>query len=420
MRTSTNYRGKLVFISKQRFSLLTLKKRERFSILFSRFNKVELNLNYTMVDSPETLRQLLDCLELYDMAALDTEADSMYHYKTRLCLIQITVGDSNWLLDPLSDLDISEIFKTKAMQILLLHGADYDLRLLFQKYGFVPRLVFDTMMAAKLLGKEHLGLSSLVEEYFGITLKKDNQKADWTIRPLPEDMKDYAVHDTIYLHELAAKLGEELIACGRMLWHAEICLQLVEHAQKIPLPKEEPWKITGSKHLPPRSLNLLRALFNWREQEAEKLDKPPYKILPPDLMLAIVRAASSTFPELDLSRLPRLPRRLSGEILDSFEYTLQEAMKVPVEEWPKKDPRPKPPSVVPDADLLLALKYWRDKKAEQLNIDAAMLGNRTQLITLSLPVENDWSKRYNEAGLMAWQQTIWNEILKENIGDSTL
>lgn len=375
-----------------------------------------MNMNYTVVDSKESLRQLLDCLDLYDMAAVDTEADSMHHYKTRLCLIQITVGDSNWLLDPLADLDISDVFKSKAMQIILLHGADYDLRLLYQNYGYLPRIVFDTMLAAKILGKPNLGLSNLVEEYFGEKLKKDNQKADWTLRPLPEDMKDYAVHDTIYLHELSAKLGEELIACGRMLWHAEYCAQLIEHAKKLPPLKEEPWRISGSRHLPPRSLNLLRAIYEWREKEAERLDKPTYKVLPPDLMLAVVRGASSMFPEVDLNRLPRLPRRLYGESLDSFEETLRQAMSIPVEKWPKIEPRSPAPSVVPDADLLLAMKYWRDKKAEELSMDPAMLGNKNQLILLSMPNKNSWEERYDDASLMVWQRVIWNEILQENVG----
>lgn len=373
-------------------------------------------MEYTLVNSPETLRQLLDCLELYDMAAVDTEADSMHHYRMRLCLIQITVGETNWLLDPLSELDLTPVFKTKAMQILLLHGADYDLRLLYQKYSFTPRIVFDTMLAAKILGKLNLGLSNLVEEYFGITLKKDNQRADWTIRPLPEDMKDYAVHDTIYLHELSARLGEELIAANRMLWHAESCLQLLEHVKHVAPQKKDPWKISGSKHLPPRSLNLLRSLYAWREQEAEKNDKPPYKILPPDLMLAIVRSASATFPEVDMSRLPRLPRRYTGELLESFISTLEQAMQIPVEEWPKSEPKAPPPSSVPDADLLLAMKFWRDEKAEKLGIDPAMLGNRNQMIILCMQKDDSWEERYQNAGLMFWQKSIWNEILLENLG----
>ncbi len=335
---------------------------------------------YTLVDNPETLQQLLDCLNEYDIAALDTEADSMHHYATRLCLIQITVGQSNWLLDPLAGLDISAVFKTRAMQTLLLHGSDYDLRLLFQTYGFSPRIIFDTMLAAQLLGKEHLGLSNLVEEYFGIHLKKDNQKADWTIRPLPEDMKNYAVHDTVYLHDLVALLGEELKASGRFLWLMESCAQRIEHARVAPLLKEEPWRITGSHHLPPRSLNILRALWEWREREAEALDRPPYKVMAPDLMLAVVRSVSSSFPEVDWTRLPRLPRLIVGERFDSFKEMLETALANPLENWPKADRRSPPPTCTPDSNLLAALRFWRDAKAEELSFEPSLLANRNQLI----------------------------------------
>lgn len=371
--------------------------------------------NYTLVDNEESLRELLRILDLYDMAAVDTEADSMHHYITRLCLIQITVGDTNWLLDPLSDLDITPVFKTRAMQVMLFHGADYDLRLLYQNYKFSPKIVFDTMIAAKLLGKDKLGLANLVEEYFGITLSKDNQKADWTIRPLPQDMTDYAVHDTIYLHELVARLGEELQAKGRFLWHTELCAQLIEHAKIQHEPAVDPWRISGSHHLPPRSLNLLKAAWHWREKQAEELDRPPYKVMAPDLMLAIVRHVSASFPDVDFDDMPRLPRNFIGERFDSFKEMLEDAVAVPVEEWPKADAKVPPPHILPDSDLLNALKYWRDEKAEALGIDPSLLGNRNQLIDLAMP-HDTWEARYDAAHLMGWQRELWNGILRDNIG----
>ena len=140
------------------------------------------------------------------MAAVDTEADSMHHYHARLCLIQITIGEHHYIVDPLCGVNISPLFSTKAMQTVIFHGADYDLRLLWQAYGFSPKSIFDTMLAAKFLGAQHLGLADLVRENFGDELKKENQRADWTIRPLPLDMCEYAIHDTFYLHELCAIL----------------------------------------------------------------------------------------------------------------------------------------------------------------------------------------------------------------------
>ena len=117
---------------------------------------------YILVDSEESLANLLADLELYEMAAVDTEADSMYHYTTRLCLIQITIGEHHYIVDPLCGLDLAPLFKARAMQTLIFHGADYDLRLLWQTYGFSPKQIFDTMLAAKILGEDHLGLADLV------------------------------------------------------------------------------------------------------------------------------------------------------------------------------------------------------------------------------------------------------------------
>ena len=370
---------------------------------------------YILVDSEESLAGLLADLELYDMAAVDTEADSMYHYTTRLCLIQITIGDHHYIVDPLCELDLSPLFKARAMQTLIFHGADYDLRLLWQTYGFAPQHIFDTMLAAKILGEPHLGLADLVREYFGDELKKENQRADWTTRPLPLEMCEYAIHDTFYLHELCAILAEKLQAAGRMDWLMEQCDALIEHAKNPAPAKKDPWRITGSNIFSPCSLNILKFLWEWREKQAEELDRPPYKVMPSELMLAIVRHAQQTFPVVDLEKLPRLPRNFKEDRLDSFVQMLTDAMAVPEADWPARLPKAPPPPIVPNSDLLSVLKQWRDDKAASLNIDAALLANKAQLIWLAAPGTMPWETRYEEAKLQNWQRRIWTEILQENL-----
>ncbi|MCF0221330.1 MAG: HRDC domain-containing protein [Fibrobacter sp.] len=370
---------------------------------------------YILVDNEETLASLLQDLELYDMAAVDTEADSMYHYTTRLCLIQITIGDHHYIVDPLCGLDIAPLFKARAMQTLIFHGADYDLRLLWQTYGFSPVHIFDTMLAAKILGESHLGLADLVRQYFGDELKKENQRADWTIRPLPLEMCEYAIHDTFYLHELCAILAEKLQAAGRMEWLTEQCDALIQHAKNPAPVKRDPWRITGSNIFSPCSLNILKFLWEWREKQAEELDRPPYKVMPSELMLAIVRHAQQTFPEVQLDKLPRLPRNFKEERLASFVQMLKNAMAVPESDWPARLPKAPPPPIVPNSDLLSVLKQWRDNKAHALNIDAALLANKSQLIWLAAPGNMPWDSRYEEAKLQKWQRNIWTEILQENL-----
>ena len=370
---------------------------------------------YILVDSEESLANLLADLEQYDMAAVDTEADSMYHYTARLCLIQITIGEHHYIVDPLCGLDLAPLFKARAMQTLIFHGADYDLRLLWQTYGFSPKSIFDTMLAAKILGEQHLGLADLVKEYFGDELKKENQRADWTIRPLSLDMCEYAIHDTFYLHELCAILAEKLQQAGRMNWLTEQCNTLIEHARTPNAPKKDPWRITGSSIYGPCALNILKHLWEWREKQAEELDRPPYKVMQSELMLAIVNAQNSHFPEVSETFLPKLPRNFKGDRLESFLNMLRTAVAVPECDWPMRLPKAPPPPVIPHSDLLNALKTWRDEKAEELKIDAALLANKSQLIWLAAPGNIPWEKRYEEAHLMHWQQGLWNEILRDKL-----
>ena len=370
---------------------------------------------YILVDSEDSLVNLLADLELYDMAAVDTEADSMHHYESKLCLIQITIGDHHYIVDPLCGLDISRLFKARAMQTLIFHGADYDLRLLWQTFGFSPKKIFDTMLASKFLGEEHLGLADLVRKYFGDELKKENQRADWSIRPLPLEMCEYAIHDTFYLHELCAILAEKLQETGRLQWLMEQCDALIEHSKEQGHPKKDPWRIPGSNVFPPLGLNILKHVWEWREKQAEAMDRPPYKVMPAELMLSIVRHVMRDYPDLKQERLPRLPRNFREERLDSFMAMLQQAIDTPEGEWPEKLPRSAPPAVIPHSELLAALKLWRDEKAEQLNLDTCLVANKNQLLWLAVPGDTPWEARYENAHLLGWQKKVWNQILQEHL-----
>ena len=371
--------------------------------------------NYILVDSEESLAGLLSDLELYDIAAVDTEADSMYHYTTRLCLIQITIGEHHYIVDPLCGLDLAPLFKARAMQTLIFHGADYDLRLLWQTYGFSPKHIFDTMLAAKFLGSEHLGLADLVREYFGDELKKENQRADWTTRPLPLEMCEYAIHDTFYLHELCAILVEKLQAAGRLSWLTEQCNALIEHAKNPTPPKRDPWRVPGSAPLSPCSQNILKNLWEWREKQAQEMDRPPYKVMPAELMIAIARRSNEMYPELNVDKLPKLPRNFKEQRLDSFVEMMKAAMATPESDWPDRLPKAPPPPVVPNSDLLSVLKTWRDAKAAELKLDQSLIANKAQLIWLAAPGDMPWESRFEEAHLMQWQRSLWIEILQQNL-----
>ena len=151
----------------------------------------------------EKLAALLPKLRAAKWLALDTEADSLHAYPEKVCLIQISTTDGDRLVDPLAKINLDPLLEALNAHELIMHGADYDLRLLRKHHEFTPSAIFDTMLAARLIGEVQFGLSSLVEKFLGVKLDKGSQKADWARRPLTEKMETYARNDTRYLQPLA-------------------------------------------------------------------------------------------------------------------------------------------------------------------------------------------------------------------------
>ena len=174
-----------------------------------------------VIDNDLKLNELATRLRDTPWIALDTEADSLHAYPEKICLIQITTPEGDELVDPLANLDLTPLLEVLCGHELIMHGSDYDLRLFRKHHNFVPRSVFDTMLASRLLGQTQFGLTNLVTQYLSVTLDKGSQKADWAKRPLTERMEKYARNDTHYLKTLADLLKAELAARGRLGWHQE-------------------------------------------------------------------------------------------------------------------------------------------------------------------------------------------------------
>ena len=150
------------------------------------------------------MERLIQRIDTAERVALDTEADSLHNYFEKVCLVQLSFGGEHYLIDPLAGLDLNGLSEVLADKPLILHGGDYDLRMLRASIGFRPRReVFDTMIAAQLLGLEQIGLAALTERFFAITIGKAGQKSDWSRRPLSENQLRYAVNDTRFLERLA-------------------------------------------------------------------------------------------------------------------------------------------------------------------------------------------------------------------------
>ena len=267
--------------------------------------------------------------------ALDTEADSFHHYFEKVCLLQLAWDGTAHLVDPLAPLDVPALLARLAPRRLLMHGADYDLRLLFRGYGFRATSLFDTMLAAQLLGEKEIGLAALLSARAGVTLDKTHQRADWSERPLTPPMVAYAAADVLHLAALVESLTRDLEAKGRLAWHAEECARLA--ATVFPAGREadpeNDWRIKGTNALTDRERAFARALWEAREARARALDLPPFRVLTNERLLLAAKPAAAG--ERDLTKLFPGPRPLPDPFATAVGEALARAAALAPADWPK-------------------------------------------------------------------------------------
>jgi ribonuclease D len=368
--------------------------------------------NYICLENQNDLDLLLDQIDTSSLIALDTEADSMHHYDHKLCLIQMKTDAANWLLDPLASLNLKPVFGALENKTLIFHGADYDLRMLWQAYQFKPAFIEDTMIAAQLIGEKSFGLASLVEKYFKIRLVKKFQKADWSLRPLDEELRHYAILDTFFLHDLMEIFRKKLQVLGRLEWFEESCRVLpILCCQPAKPMNPEPWRIKGTSRMKPLELAVFKSLWNWREFIAKSKDKAPYKIFIPQLMIECARRVAF-YKRVDLKELPRLPRDFHSDKLDSFLNALAEGLNTPEDQRPERHKTTiRPSTLSPDPEYLETLRIHRDITAEALDIDPTLIANRQQLVGMALNRGMESKSVQVNSVLMNWQFNLFRDVL---------
>ena len=333
-----------------------------------------------VIASAQQLADLIRRIQFADRVALDTEADSLHSYREKLCLLQISVppeGDCNdFLVDPLSDLDLEPLRHALDCREIVLHGADYDLRMLRRGLHFTATKIFDTVVAARLLGIREFSLGALVKRFFSVELHKHSQKANWGMRPLPLRMTQYALNDVHYLLPLASKLEEQLERFQRRDWFRQSCDRAIELAaaerERNP---DELWRISGAGTLDPQAGAVLRRLWEWREREAEMADRPPFHILHNhELLTAAVDFASGGVPDY---------KQFSARRRHTFREAAEIALQSPESEWPIMRRRS---GTRPTADVVRRseqLRQRRDKSAEQLGLEAPFIASRSALESIA-------------------------------------
>lgn len=363
----------------------------------------EINQNYSVIKTKAELEQFTEDIKGETIVAVDLEADSMFHYKEKVCLVQMAAGDHNAVIDSieLNDLSILKpLFKNPDITKVF-HGADYDIRSLYRDFGIEVNNLLDTQLASMFLGIRETSLSAVVQNRFHITLDKKYQKKDWSQRPLPDEMMAYAASDIFHLIPLASIITDELAKKNRLYWVREECdlLSRVRHPESNNTPLF--MKFKGAGRLEKRPLAVLEALLHVRKSVAEKKDRPLYKIISNSALMKIATRMPASPEHLETSKaLSSKQFRMYG---DAIVKAVKTAKKLPGNQLPVY-PKRRAPSVSPQVPRRInAIKKWRDQKAEELEIDPSLLFNKAQLTAVS--IKNPKTIQALEAieGLKKWQ-----------------
>ena len=371
---------------------------------------------FQYIDDADGLRRLMQSLTQSPCIAVDTEANSLHNYYERVCLIQLSIDNEHFVLDPLSDIDLTLFLETLKTKDLILHGADYDLRMLRATFDFSPEgSVYDTMLAAQLLGIESFGYAALVEHFFDERLSKSGQKSNWAKRPLTDAQLHYAADDTRYLCPLADLLREELEAHGRVSWHEESCRKMLASTRRInEKDTDESWRIRGLGGLDRKDLAYLREVWGWREEQAQETDRPAFKILGNRQLIELAQWAAQN-SEAPLSEGPRLPRNCEGRRFASLEDAIRRGRRMPKSEWPDKRKRQEPQGFRGNDSKkqIDALREASASVAEELGIAASLLAPKAMIVSVIRAKATTPDEMKACSGMMDWQAGLLQEPIRE-------
>jgi ribonuclease D len=364
-----------------------------------------------MIESREALLRLVEKLAGETVLAWDLEADSLHHYREKVCLIQIATSTEVFLVDPLAVPDISvlaALLENPAIRKVF-HGADYDIRSLYRDFSLSVHNLFDTMIACQLLGEKEVGLAAVLKKRFGAELDKRYQKADWSRRPLNAGMIAYAAADTSYLVALYRQLEKELAGRGRLSWVEEECLLLSE--VRAADREGEPFflRFKGASRMDRRTLAVLEELLQFRDERARLSDRPPFKILSNETMRELAEKKPATLQ--DMAGIPGLPARSVERYGRDILKAVAQGCAVPDDRLPLLVRPVRPERDAEREDRLKRLKRWREGKALALGIDAGILVNNALLENLAKEVPRTLSDLDAFPVLRRWQKGELGEEL---------
>jgi ribonuclease D len=347
-------------------------------------------------------RQIADAPSI----ALDTEGASFHRFVDRVYLMQLSTRTATAIVDPLPTGDLSSLkplVESPTIEIVF-HDADYDLRLLRQDYGWATRNIFDTRIAAQLLGYKAFGLAALLEQHFGIALDKKFQRADWSLRPLSEGMLQYASQDTMYLLALRDILHAELDAKGRLGWAAEEFARLEQTQWAAEDASQSFLKVKGARDLKRRELAVLRELVPWRDGMAKELDRSTFRVVSNDVLLEICKVQPTTRQALGVIKgMPRGVLDQRGEIVLACVARAMALDEAALPKFPKAPRWEKDPEF---DDRAARLRAVRDEVATSLELDPGVLCSREKLETIARRLPTTMDELYETPDLRKWQADL--------------
>jgi ribonuclease D len=357
------------------------------------------------VRTPEQLARLAGSLAEGPALALDTESDSLHHHVEKVCLIQIaTAHGGACLVDPLAVRDLSPLAPIMADPGVakVLHGADYDVTTLKRDFGFRFAGLFDTMIAARFLGRPQIGLQAMAQAELGVALSKESQRDDWSRRPLTPTQEQYALADVSHLLVLQGRLAAELRRLGRLAWVEEEsdAVAALEPARRGRDP-EAYQKVKGLRRLSRRQQGVLREIHGWREGLAEATDVPAFKLFSSEALLELAERAPRTPSEL--AQVRGLSPRVRGRS-DELLRVIGRALELPESDLPRLTPAPPRPVVSePVRKRIESLRGWRAAAAARLGVDISVVLPQRLLERLAQAGPRDVEGLGQIEGLRRWR-----------------
>jgi len=365
--------------------------------------------SYEWIEALPRLEEVARILGQAKIIGVDVEADSLYHYFEKVCLIQIATESASYVVDPLALRDLSALHPVLSNPRIrkVFHGADYDIRSLYRDFRLEVENLFDTQLACKFLGLRESGLEALLRSRFQVELNKKYQRADWSQRPLSPEMVEYAATDGRYLIPLARMLEKELEEKNRLSWVQEEFLFLSKVRFQPPNRAPLYLRVKGAILLDRRSLAVLETLLEFRETHAKKSDLPPFKVLQNESLLEL--AVKKPLSPEDLETRNILSRKQIDRYGAHLLQEIRRAMAIPEGNLPVylREERPAFPSSV--RIRIKALKTWREMRAKDLNMEPGVLLNNSVINDLALKHPRSLREMEEIPGLRKWRQSHFGQ-----------